>query len=101
MKTIYAITSSPAPSLNMVKFFDTEELAIFNLNKLANDRKHNFGVRHFKQEDKKFSFVLGWEGYSVSFRIEEIYVEEQVENIVENVSKPIKLGRKIKSQKIC
>ena len=55
--------------------FATLPAAQAELRKLADERKHRLGVRHFKQSDNEFSFVLGWESVDVRFYIKEIEVK--------------------------
>ena len=49
--------------------FDSLEKAKEELKKYAKERKYNLGVRHFKQDEMSFSFVLGWESDEVKFYI--------------------------------
>ncbi len=55
--------------------FSTLPAAQAELRKLADERKYRLGVRHFKQSDNEFSFVLGWESVDVRFYIKEIEVK--------------------------
>lgn len=76
MKQVYVIVSNQTPWLSSAKFFDTKELARQRLKEMANERRYRLGVDCFKEEEDKFSFILGWEEVQVSFSIIEIPVEE-------------------------
>jgi hypothetical protein len=55
--------------------YSTLEGAQAELRKLADERRHRLGVRHFTQDPMSFSFVLGWESVDVRFYIREIEVK--------------------------
>ena len=72
MTKVYQIRSD-----NNIEYgtFSTLPAAQAELRKLADERKYRLGVRHFKQSDNEFSFVLGWEEVDVRFYIKEIEVK--------------------------
>jgi hypothetical protein len=83
MKTVFAIVCSATPALQQTKFFATKELAAKRLKKMADERRYNMGVHGFKEEFsidgeiRKFSYLLEWEEWSVSFSIIEASIEEE------------------------
>ena len=76
MKQVFVIVCNQTPWLSSAKFYDTKELARTRLKEMANERRYRLGVDCFKEEEDKFSFILGWEESQVSFSIVEIPVEE-------------------------
>lgn len=77
MKTIFAVVCNQTVS-NLIsnKFFQSKETARQYLQKMASQREHNLGVRHFKRNEDEFSFVLGWESADVRFHIVELPLED-------------------------
>jgi len=77
MKTVFAIVCSATPALHSIKFYATKSLAQKRLKEMANERRYKMGVDCFKDEEDRFSYLLGWEEHKVSFYITEISVEEE------------------------
>lgn len=69
-KSIFAVTSDG--TIRSATFFDTKEKAIAELKSIANDRRYKMGCDVIEDTETKFSFIIGWEEYKVTFAILEI-----------------------------
>lgn len=76
MVSVFAITCNQnSNTLREAKFYSTLDKAKIMLKKMAKERIHNMGVRHFEQDEMSFSFIFGWEEAHVKFSIVEIKLD--------------------------
>lgn len=72
---VYMVGAVPL-SLRTAKVYRTEEAATAALARIAADRRNAMGVHVYKDTPTEFSYIIGWEETSVTFKIAEIQVED-------------------------